>query len=123
MKNDIQTTEDIQLLVDTFYEKVNADPVLSPVFNGHAHVNWEAHLPKMYAFWGTQLIGTANYSGSPFPPHIDLPVGKEHFTTWLRLFTETVDEHFTGTVAETAKQKALNIAAVFYSKLEMLREG
>ena len=121
MKNDIQTTEDIKQLVDAFYEKVNADQLLAPVFNAHANVNWDAHLPKMYAFWGTQLIGTGNYSGRPFPPHMDLPIGKEHFAMWLTLFIETVDENFSGAVADIAKQKALNIAAVFQHKLEMLR--
>jgi hemoglobin len=122
MKREIRTEEDIKLLVDTFYGKVNQDELLSPVFNGQAKVDWEEHLPKMYKFWGTQLIGTANYFGRPFPPHAELHIGRDHFERWLQLFTETVDELFTGMSAQMARQKARNIAAVFQYKLGLIKE-
>lgn len=117
MKKEIKTKEQIQELVDKFYTKVNADSLLSPVFNGEAKINWEEHLPKMYKFWGTQLIGTADYSGQPFPPHMLLHVSSAHFNKWLLLFMETINENFTGNVAEMAKEKAKNIAGVFQYKL------
>jgi hemoglobin len=117
MKTEIETEDDVRLLVDKFYEKVNKDPLLSPVFNEEAGVNWEEHLPKMYKFWSTQLLGTGSYSGRPFPPHMELKIGKEHFERWLDLFLSTVDEYFTGPVAETARTKAKSIAAIFQYKL------
>lgn len=117
MKKEIKTEDDIKELVDKFYGKVNSDDLLSPVFNKEAQVNWEEHLPKMYKFWGTQLIGTGDYSGRPFPPHTELHIGKEHFKRWLRLFLETVNENFSGVTAETAKEKANNIATIFQIKL------
>jgi hemoglobin len=120
MKKEIITTEQVKELVDKFYEKVNNDLLLSPVFNTEANVNWETHLPKMYRFWGTQLIGTADYTGRPFPPHMELNIGKEHFERWLQLFLQTVDENFTGAIAITAKEKAANIAAIFQYKLGLL---
>ena len=120
MKQEIKTTEQVKELVDKFYEKVNADNLLSPVFNSEAKVNWEAHLPKMYKFWGTQLIGTGDYSGRPFPPHEELHIYKEHFERWIALFLETVNENFIGEVAEIAKEKARNIAAIFQHKLGLL---
>jgi hemoglobin len=122
MKKEIKTEEDVKLLVDTFYAKVNKDELLSPVFNGQAQVDWEEHLPKMYKFWGTQLIGTANYFGRPFPPHAALHIGREHFERWLQLFIETVDELFTGMSAQMARQKAKNIAAVFQYKLGLIKD-
>jgi hemoglobin len=122
MKKEIKTEEDIKLLVDTFYDKVNKDPLLSPVFNEEAGVDWPEHLPKMYKFWGTQLIGTANYFGRPFPPHAVLNISAEHFQQWLKLFIATVDELFTGMSAEMAKQKARNIANVFQYKLGILKD-
>lgn len=121
MKTEIKTKEDIKRLVDTFYGKVNNDELLSPVFNNEAKVDWEEHLPKMYKFWGTQLIGTADYFGRPFPPHAVLHINRQHFERWLQLFHETVDELFTGMGAEMAKQKARNIAAVFQYKLGLLQ--
>lgn len=120
MKTEISTTDDIELLVDSFYEKVNNDPLLSPIFNEEAKVDWESHLPKMYRFWGTQLIGTSEYSGRPFPPHMELSIGKEHFSRWVELFLQTVDEHFYGEVAELAKTKGRNIAAIFQFKLGLI---
>ncbi|MDX5396941.1 MAG: group III truncated hemoglobin, partial [Hymenobacteraceae bacterium] len=52
-KKDILAQEDIIKLVDTFYEKVNQDELLAPVFNDFAAVNWQTHLPVMYDFWGS----------------------------------------------------------------------
>jgi len=120
MKEEIKTTEQVKKLVDKFYEKVNADNLLSPVFNQEAKVNWEGHLPKMYQFWGTQLIGTGDYTGRPFPPHAELHINKEHFQRWLQLFMETVNENFEGEIAEKAKEKAKNIATIFQHKLGLI---
>lgn len=116
-KSDITSMEDIKLLVDSFYDKVNRDSLLSNVFNDVAKIDWPSHLPKMYAFWSTQLLGSASYFGKPFPPHMKLSINEMHFEHWISLFIQTVDEHFKGTVAEVAKQKAKNIAAVFQYKL------
>ena len=55
--HDIQTKDDIQKLVDSFYEKVNRDELLSPIFNEIAKVNWAEHLPIMYDFWNTNITG------------------------------------------------------------------
>lgn len=110
---DIQTEADIQTLVDRFYDKVNQDELLAPIFNEVAAVHWAAHLPTMYDFWSSILLGTARYKGRPFPKHLPLPVGKPHFQRWLQLFYATVTEHFAGPTAEQAKIKALNIATMF----------
>ena len=121
MKKEIRTEDDIRLLVDSFYAKVNEDKLIGPIFNIQAAVHWDEHLPKMYAFWGTQLIGTASYNGRPFPPHMRFDLKAEHFNRWLDLFMQTVDEHFTGITAEMARQKARNIANVFQYKLGILK--
>jgi hemoglobin len=122
MKKAIQDIEDIKLLVDSFYEKVNRDSLLSPIFNDKANVNWETHLPKMYRFWSTQLLGTMDYKGQPFPPHLGHGITPLHFERWLQLFMQTVDENFEGEIAEIAKYKGLNIARIFQHKLK-LTEG
>lgn len=120
MKQTIATAAEVKQLVDAFYKKVNADEILSPVFNAEANVDWETHLPKMYKFWEMQLIGAREYAGRPFPPHAELNIGTKHFERWIKLFMDTVDENFVGEVAETAKQKARNIAAVFQYKLGLI---
>ena len=109
-------------MVDSFYGKVNEDELLAPVFNDFAGVNWEKHLPVMYDFWSTILLGEMSYKGNPFLKHIPLPVDKKHFDRWLALFLETIDEHFTGNVAEEAKNRARSIAGIFQHKLASINQ-
>ena len=120
MKKDLENEEDIKLLVDTFYDAVNQDKLLSPIFNGHAKVVWEAHLPLMYSFWSTVLLGSMTYKGYPFQKHMHLPISQSHFSRWVELFTNTVDALFEGPKAAEAKQKASSIAQVFQARMGML---
>ena len=116
---DITTRVDVIKLVDVFYEKVKTDGLLSPVF---AHVDWPAHLPTMYNFWSSLLLGDQTYAGNPFMKHKGLPIAREHFTRWLELFTETVDQEFVGDRATGLKQRAQSIAGVFQHKLGLLSQ-
>ncbi|AKD02469.1 group III truncated hemoglobin [Pontibacter korlensis] len=120
IKKDITSTEDIKLLIDPFYDSVNEDELLAPIFNQVAKVDWQHHLPTMYSFWGSLLIGGIAYNGRPFPKHLNLPINKEHFARWISLFTQTVDELFEGTKAEEAKLKAHSIARTFQMRMGLL---
>lgn len=115
MKTDIKNRADIEKLVNTFYEKVQKDLVISYFFNDIAKVNWEIHLPKMYNFFENILFSSGNYEGNPMQVHEELhkksEVRAEHFQHWNTLFDATVDELFEGAKAEEIKQRATNIAA------------
>ncbi len=76
---DISTPEDVRTLVNSFYDKVGRDVLLTPVFKDFAKVDWATHLPIMYRFWESMLFGAGTYEGAPFPKHAVLPVQKEHF--------------------------------------------
>lgn len=117
-KKDIATRQDVEKMVQVFYQKVNDDSLLSPVFNEVAAVNWDHHLPLLYDFWDSLLLGQATYAGNPLRKHIPLPIDGTHFTRWLALFTQTVDELFAGEKAEEAKLRASHIANVFQFRLE-----
>jgi len=117
---DIQSTADVKVLVDRFYEKVNRDSLLAPIFNDVAGVDWPSHLATLYAFWESMLFGSGTYQGAPFPKHSVLPVEKAHFDRWLELFLATVDEHFSGPKAEEAKGRALSIADTFARRMGLL---
>jgi hemoglobin len=121
-KPEILTRGDVQTLVDQFYARVNQDPLLSPVFNDFAKVDWAAHLPKMYSFWSSILLEEYSYKGRPFPPHALLPAKKVHYDRWLKLFSETVDSLFVGEKAEMAKLRAQNLASIFMSRLGLAPE-
>lgn len=115
--DDIQSRYDIERLVDLFYAKVFADELLSPVF---AAIEWQHHKPIMYNFWSAMLLGDQSYQGNPFQKHQSLSINTEHFDRWLKLFTETIDENFSGNKAEEAKTRAYSIAGIFQHKLGLL---
>ncbi|MDI6044935.1 group III truncated hemoglobin [Flavobacterium yafengii] len=119
--NDITTFDDIKLLVDTFYSKVQKDEFIGPIFNEKIGNRWPEHLEKMYRFWQTILLEVHSYSGSPFPPHKQLPVAKEHFDRWMEIFTKTTDSLFVGPLAEEAKLRAKNMAEMFNYKIDYFR--
>lgn len=118
MKKEIESRTDIELLVNRFYDKVKGNPVIGPMFT---HVNWETHLPLMYNFWENAIFYSGGYNGNPLKSHQQLhqsnPLSKEHFDTWLHIFTSTVDELYTGEKAELAKQRAISIATVMQIKI------
>lgn len=117
----LETTDDVKLLVDSFYAKVRLDPLIGPIFIDVAKVDWDEHLPRLYKFWGDLLLGSNEYHRRPFPPHIPLNLKLEHFERWLQLFIATVDEHFTGLKADEAKHRALRIARNFCINLGLIR--
>lgn len=123
IKNDISNFSDIQLMVDTFYDRIRNDSVLGPIFNGIIKDNWGVHLEKMYSFWNTILFSEPGYTGSPFPPHAKLPVQKEHFDHWLTLFTGTVNNLFEGEKANEAIWRAQRMAEMFNFKIEHIRKN
>jgi hemoglobin len=119
-KHDITTIDDIKHLVNSFYDAAKKDVLIGPVFNAKVK-DWDKHLNIMYTFWETVILDAYTYKGSPFNQHKDLPIDKEHFDRWVSLFSKIVDENFTGTNANNAKQRAQQFATVFWSKMEFMR--
>ncbi|MFB9120436.1 group III truncated hemoglobin [Bergeyella porcorum] len=121
----LETREDIEILVNTFYDKIKKDEVIGFFFNDIAKVNWNEHLPKMYQFWETLLFGQVSYKGNPMAAHFPIneikAMEKHHFDHWLKVWTATVEELFTGTKAEMAIYKAKNISQLMAYKMEMAR--
>jgi hemoglobin len=117
MPKEILTLDDVKMLVDAFYTKVQKDELLKEVFNNVIEDRWPEHLEKMYTFWQTVLLGEHTYYGSPFVPHAKLPVDKKHYDRWLSLFYETLDELFEGEKAEEARWRATKMAQMFQLKI------
>jgi hemoglobin len=117
VKHDITQREDIEILVNSFYDKVKEDPLLAPVFS---HLDWPHHLPIMYNFWSSMLFGDQTYRGNPLQKHLNLAIDKTHFEQWLALFTQTVDEHFEGDKADEVKMRAESIAGIFQLKMGLM---
>lgn len=122
MKTDIRCRADIELLVDLFYKEVRANTLLGYIFDDIAKVTWSRHLPKMYSFWASLLLGEQNFSGNPMQKHVELskitPLTQVEFNEWLRLFCNTFDHLFEGKKAEEAKSRAEHIAKLMLYKIE-----
>lgn len=120
---DLENIGDIEILVNTFYLKVQKDPTIGFFFNDIAKVDWNLHLPKMYQFWETLLFGNVSYKGNPmlkhFPINAQIPIQKHHFEHWLQLWTSTVKENFEGEKADLAIYKASNIANLMSYKMDV----
>ena len=48
----------IDVLVETFYQRVRAHPQLGPVFEDRIGDTWGEHLATMKAFWGSVAMNT-----------------------------------------------------------------
>lgn len=118
MKPDIATEDDLRGLVEDFYGTLARDPLVGPFFAG---LDLDAHLPRIRAFWGMVLLDRPGYTTNVTEVHRALaqrmPLEPRHFDRWLELWRDAVDARFTGPVAETAKERALSIAAVIRAKV------
>jgi hemoglobin len=122
MKKDIRNRDDIEMLINTFYQKVIGDELLGAVFTDVVQVNWIKHLPVMYDFWENTLFYTGNYDGNPLDTHKRLhqmtALTTAHFRQWNLLFAASVDELFEGEKASLAKQRAQRISDVMQGKIQ-----
>lgn len=120
MKTDIKNRNDIEKLVNAFYDKIKTDSTIGYFFTDVAKVNWETHLPVMYDFWENILFFKGDYTGNPMVKHKELHQKSEmkeaHFQHWNALFNETVDQLFIGEKATEIKQRAMNISALLMYK-------
>ena len=107
----------IARLVDAFYDKVRADPLIGPVF-GTRITDWAPHLEQMRLFWSSVALMSGAYHGRPMPKHLPLPVDARHFDRWLALFEATAHEicpppaaaHFIERARRIAESLELGIA-------------
>ena len=85
--------EDISRLVPAFYERVRADPLLGPVFDG-AIDDWPLHLEKLKAFWSSVMLGTGRYKGQPMVAHVrHAPdMTSDNFSRWMELWRQTSED-------------------------------
>lgn len=121
-KKDIEGLDDIILFVNQFYNKVQQDDLIGPIFN-EVIQDWEPHLQKMYAFWNAVLFGVPGFTGNPFARHAPLPIEAKHFERWIQLFYQTIDTLFEGETAENTKKRAETMAIMFLSKLQAMQGG
>jgi hemoglobin len=117
MRKDIENRADIDLLMQHFYARAIQDDKIGYIFTDVAKLDLEHHLPVIGDFWETLLFRTGDYARhgrNPLRVHGELSKKElltfEHFERWLEIFTETVDELFSGETADFIKTRADAIA-------------
>ena len=123
MKKDLNSREDVQLMVKTFYENVFEDVMLAPIFISSLGNDMAPHYARMTDFWEDQILGTFKFEGNPMKVHMELAerfsFDNDLFDIWLKLFNLNVDSLFVGENADKAKEQAANIATVMRLKMKV----
>ncbi|WP_439183972.1 group III truncated hemoglobin [Carboxylicivirga taeanensis] len=130
-RSNLQTRNDIEKLVRTFYGKVRKDELLRPFFNQmiKTEEEWEKHYLLLIAFWELNLLDIKGFNGNPAKAHhgvdkaFNQSITTNHFDRWVQLWCETIDAHFEGAIADKAKLRAKNMAKGMYKKILEQRPG
>ena len=123
MKNDVETREDLQLILRDFYSRLLSDKTLYPYFDKfRAHEVLEEHLKDLTDFWEGSLFYTGNYKKNVMEIHRKIhesnKLEKQHFEAWLFHFEKAVDKFFSGENSGTLKSRARSIATVMQIKFQ-----
>jgi hemoglobin len=102
----------IERLVRRFYGRVQADPLIGPVFAARI-TDWEAHIIKLCAFRSSVALMSGRYHGQPMQKHLELPVAAEHFDRWIALFETAANELCPPQAAAHFIERARRIADSF----------
>ena len=119
---DIETRENILLIMRKFYDKLLADDSINFFFTKVTAVDQhlEAHFEILATFWEQSLFLKGGYFNNMFSIHKEVydkqAFTKEHFETWLTHLSSTIDEHFAGKYAEQMKTQALSMATIMQIK-------
>jgi hemoglobin len=110
----------IRTLVHRFYARVRADAALGPIFDAAIGDAWDPHLAKMCDFWASITLGAKRYKGSVLQAHMPLEgIEPAHFSRWLYLFLDMVEQLFKPAAAVRLMEPALRIA----ESLQLSRYG
>ncbi|MEO9803958.1 MAG: group III truncated hemoglobin [Reichenbachiella sp.] len=122
IKHDIRSRQDVELMVNTFYDKVRQHHSIGPFFN-EIITDWSEHLSKLADFWETNLFFVKAYKGNPLRAHLSVDqhfnneIEQAHFGHWLQLWFETLDDLFEGKNKELAKERARSMAHIMFLRI------
>jgi len=111
MDDQLPREAEIAAVVDLFYDRVRADLMLGPVFNGSVK-DWPHHLDRLKAFWSSVMLTSGRYKGDPVAAHLPHTgaMTQAAFTRWLDLWRATTNELLAADFALAMQSKAERIA-------------
>ena len=120
-RRDLDSRSEIHDLVIDFYREIVFDPVLGPVFEEVAEVDWAAHIPRLIDYWARVLLRDPSYDGYILKPHQHVHALQafepEYFDRWYALFAASVDGRWRGPFADTAKDHAARMAGTLARRI------
>ncbi len=123
MKKDISSRADVSFFVRQFYQKLLQDDGINYFFDDilqHGHL--DEHLETITDFWEDLLFSSNKYAKNAMKPHLEMNkkirFQSKHFDIWLGHFSQTIDAHFQGANANSAKERASSIASIMEIKLK-----
>jgi len=121
MKRDLETREDIEQVLQAFYQQATQDILIGHFFTEVIKLDIQQHIPVIANFWEAILFGSRTYSKNVMEVHQHIhqlsAIRKEHLDRWVYLFTQTVDHFYEGEKANLMKQRGASIATLMDIKL------
>lgn len=117
--------ENINGMVIAFYTKIlKEDNAVTKVFveqfgDDINAKEWQEHIEILTNFWAMIALDDDTYKGNPLQAHFDLPLDREMFSTWLKMFFELIDSMYENRVGIVFKSRAENIAMNFMKNLNL----
>ena len=123
----IKGRTEIEQLITAFYATAMKDDLIGFIFTDVAKLDWDHHIPTICSFWESVLFGTRGYKGNPMLKHIELnkkiALTELHFDRWIHIWEETIDQRFTGEIADLAKQRATVMKNLMIYKIEQSKRS
>ncbi len=126
--HDIQTQDDIYLIVSDFYKRLFADERISYIFTQVTAVDQklEEHLQMLVTFWSQSILGTGGYFNNLTQIHLDVNakshLSKALFDIWLFHFEAAIDAHYSGFNCERMKNQAHSLSTIMQIKIAREKE-
>ncbi len=118
--NDVENAADLEAIVRLFYERMLKDPIIGFIFVDVVKIELDTHLPVIVDFWfdilfkAQQSPPKTRYHGNTLQKHLAVnelvSLKPGHFTRWLYLFSNAIDQLNQGSNAELMKARAELIA-------------
>jgi len=80
--------------------------------------DWTEHIDLLVDFWASVFLGDTLYKSDPYGPHFTIiGLGKEDFTRWVELFSESAYKVYIPEIADQFREKGISYSEDFMQKL------
>ncbi|MGZ3744716.1 MAG: group III truncated hemoglobin [Pseudobdellovibrionaceae bacterium] len=116
------TFQDINAVVEDFYGKVAADPLLKIPFQSVE--DWPYHVQRLTHFWWGRFGGTPYMNTTYNPPekHFFAGFNQDFLARWLLLFQETLKNILSSEQADLWSMIAISMGKALTIKNELYRQ-